>query len=257
MNLFLNLQKINFLQAVLSFRFLFSSFLVFITITATTLAILDEPQDVIALLEFGLTGSHGSLMLIMGTLPLLPFAISFAVEWEQKSVLFWVIRTGVNRYAISKIITGAFSAFLVTAVGLSIFVLAMDAWLPIYDHSYGVEAYQPFLTDGQITLYLLFRISHISLTSVLFAILAFWVSTMIPNKYVAMAAPVVFYFIAHRLTTTLNIPVYLKALTIIEGQYDAGSPLSTILLKAITVLVLSLPLAYLSVRNIRRRIIHD
>ncbi|MBM7542334.1 hypothetical protein [Amphibacillus cookii] len=254
MNKFLNLQLGNFFRAILSIRFLICSVVVCLIVIATIIPMFNHEQGAIDLLDLGLSGSFGNLMLILATIPLIPFTLSFASEHQQRAVLPWVIRAGVNQYAIGKLLFSLLSAFLTTALGLVLVVIVLLIWLPVYQYGHGAEAYSGYLVNGQWMRYLLFNISHLSLSSVLFAVIAFWVSTMIPNKFVTLATPVVCYYLLHRLTATLTIPVYFQAMYIFEATYDAGTPWSSFLLKFVTVLVISLPLAYLSVRNIKRRV---
>src|SRR5699024_524742 len=117
MKVLLNLEWLNNKRAIFSYRFLFSSFLISLMLFATILPVINRENDVVSLLVLSLTGSHGNLKLILGTLPLLAFTTSFATEWEQKAVLPWIIRTGIYPYAISKVITSIISAILTTTTG--------------------------------------------------------------------------------------------------------------------------------------------
>ncbi|GAF66844.1 hypothetical protein BTS2_3749 [Bacillus sp. TS-2] len=254
---FFHLLQTNSRLAICSSRFLICVGLVTLSLFMVSFSFIQSEQTVLQLLTLALGGTTGILMLILGTFPLLPFAISYATDWEQKTTSFWMIRSGVLQYAIHKCLMSAVSAFLVTSLGLTLFISIMSIWLPLFSTEIAIEAYQPFLVDGKPVLYFFFHITHFSLSASLFAIVALWVSTMIPNKFVALATPVVLYFVAHRLTTTLNIPVYLKALTIVEGYYNGGTPYLSLSIKLVTVLAITLPLCYWSIRNMKRRAQHD
>lgn len=254
MKKFLNLQLGNLSRALFSVRFFACCFLVCLIVIFTSIPLIHPDQGAIELLEASLGGSSGNLMLVLALVPLIPFTLSFGMEYQQKAILPWIIRSGVKSYALGKLSLSLISAFLTTAIGLAFVVLILSIWLPVHQHGVGTEAYSIYLVNGQVIRYLIFYIAHISLSSVLFAMIAFWVSTMMPNRYVTLAAPVVCYYLLHRLTSSLNIPVQFKAMYIFESVYDAGTVWSSFLLKLMTVLIISLPLAYLSYINIKRRV---
>lgn len=255
MKVFFSLLAINIRQAVFSLRFLVSACGVTLTMFLTGLGLLSTAHDVIYLC--GLSSGSESRMLMVGILPLFPFAITFAIEWEQRATQFWMIRTGIRNYSSSKVFVSALSGFLTTALGVSIFVLMALIRFPLFTHVSTGDAYSVLLEAGKPVQYLCYYIVHISLSSALFAVAAVWISAYIPNRYAAVAGPLVLYFVAHRFTTTLDIPQYLKVITIVEGGYDAGTPQKTLLLKLGIVMALCLLMGYGTIRQIRRRVFRD
>lgn len=256
MKRYLFLQWTNMKQALFSLKFIIVTLLICCILFLTVLPAYTSTLDVVGLLSIGLGGTHGNLMLVLGTLPIIPFAISFATDWEQKVIHPWIIRSGVYPYATAKVITSVLSAFLATFFGLSIFELLASIGLPFHLNSYGVEPYMYFIDHNQTVLYFIFYNTHMALSSFIFAGIAFFVSTMIPNKFVTIAAPVVFYYLSHRFTSTLDIPIYTKALTIFEGVYNPGTPAESILYKFTTSIIIVAILSVLSIIQIRRRMLH-
>lgn len=260
MKRFFSLFTVHMKRAIISISFLLSVCGVTVVMVFSTWALLTQKDeaaylDVIYLYMMGTGG--GSLFLITGILPLFSFATSFASEWEQRATSFWIVRTGIRNYAVSKVVVSALSGFLTTVAGLSLFFLLVRIKLPFFSASSTGDPYA-ILLDQQLPMnYLLFNVTHISLTSALFSVIALWVSTYFPNKFVTVSAPLVIYFVAHRFTTGLNIPDYLKAQWMVEAIYDAGSPLATLLVKFGIVLSLCMLMGYGAVRQIRRRVQHD
>lgn len=255
MKLFFSLLAVNVRRAVFSPRFLLSACSVTLVMFLTGLGLLSNAHDVIYLC--GLSSGSENLMLIVGILPLFPFATTFATEWEERATAFWMIRTGIWNYAVSKVLVSALSGFLTTAVGIILFVLIALTRFPLFTKVSTGDAYSVLLDAGKPVQYLCYYIAHISLSSVLFAVAAVWISTYIPNKYAAVAGPLVLYFVAHRFTATLNIPQYLKVGTIVGWVYGIGTPQKTLLLKLGVVAVLCLLMGYGAVRRIRRRVFRD
>ncbi|WP_062107424.1 hypothetical protein [Bacillus niameyensis] len=253
MKLFYCLFTVNLRQSILSVRFLLCALSVTILIIFGVWSWIANSSDVIYLLGLG----GGVFVIITGILPLFPFATTFASDWSNRASNFWIVRAGIGNYAISKVLASALSGFFVTALGMLIFILIMRIKLPLFTDIPGGGAYIPLLEAEKPILYLVFYITHISLTSALFAVVALWVSAYLPNKFVAVAAPIVLYFISHRFTTGWEIPPYLRAIAIVEQTYDAGSPLRSLLLKLGIVAGLCLLLGLTTVLQIKRRVEHD
>jgi len=255
MKTFFSLIVVNLRQAILSWRFLFSVFGVALVMTFAAWSWITNSQeftDVVYLYTGGTSG--GSLFLLTGVLPIFAFATTFASEWGQKATSFWMIRTGIRKYSISKVIVTAISGFLTTAVGFLLFILLMWIKFPLLFSPSSGDAYAVLLENGEAIKYLMYHITHVSLTSALFEVIALWVSTYIPNTFVAIASPLIVYFITHRFTTQLDIPEYLKAMWVVESIYHAGTPMYTLLLKLGIVLALCTLMGVGTIWQIRRRV---
>jgi hypothetical protein len=148
------------------------------------------------------------------------------------------IRSGVRFYAVSKLLASALSGFLVTFTGILLYALILLTRLPFFTRITTGDAYVPLLEAGKPVQYLLVSSAHLSLSSVVFAVAALWISAYIPNRFTAIAAPAVLYFALYRLTRFWEIPPFLNVATLVEGTYHAGSPLASFLVKLGTVTVL-------------------
>lgn len=255
MKLFFFLLAVNIRRAIFSLRFAFCVCAIALIIFLTGLGLINNAGDVIYLL--GLSSGSENMMLIAGILPLLPFAVSFADEWEEHAAGFWMIRTGIRHYAVSKVLVSAVSGFLTTAAGLILFILIALTKLPLFINSTAGNAYSVLLDAGKPVQYLCCYIADISLSSVLFAVAAVWVSTYITNKFTAVAGPIVLFFMLHRITATLNIPQHLKISAIVHGGYGTGTPMQNLLFKLGIVALLCFPMGYGSLRQIRRKTFHN
>src|SRR5690625_1060911 len=191
MKIFFSLVRTNLRQAVMSFRFLFSVCGVTLIITFAVWNWITDPQhyDVLYLYSGGTGG--GSLFLMTGILPVFAFATTFASEWNQQATSFWMVRTGIRKYSISKVVVTAFSGFLTSAIGFILFILLMRIKFPLFLSITTGDGYVVLLENGQPIKYLMYHITHLSLTSMLFAVIALWVSAYIPNTFVAVASPLI------------------------------------------------------------------
>jgi hypothetical protein len=242
-------------RAILSRRFFISLAFLLILMFLSVWGFISTALDAIYLLGLTLSGTANALLYLC-LLPILPFATSFAGEWNQQAVPFWVIRQGCTRYALGKIVLSAFSGFLFTAAGMLLFIGLLTLRLPLFVSSSTGDVYSILLDQGHPWRYLFFCIAHLALSSALFAVAALWVSTIICHTFTAIAGPLVIYFVAHRFTTTLDIPTYLKAGAIVEWVHGTGTPWQALGVKAATIAVLILILSVLTLINIRKKVRH-
>lgn len=127
MKLFFSLLAVDLRRAICSLRFLLSACGVTLVMFLTGLGLLIMPNQAYydVLYIFGLSSGSENMVLIVGILPLLPFAVTFASEWGEHATGFWIVRTGIRNYSVSKVLVSALSGFLVTAVGMILFVLIL------------------------------------------------------------------------------------------------------------------------------------
>src|SRR5690625_654784 len=116
MSVFLLLLWTNFSRAIISWRLLASICGVTLVLAISSMGAINPQEDVLSIVQ--LSGTGGNFVLIVLLLPLIPFATSFAAEWEERALAFWLIRTGVRTYASCKVIVSAVTGFLTTFVGV-------------------------------------------------------------------------------------------------------------------------------------------
>lgn len=250
----LSLLKVNTTRAIFSVRFLLSGGCIVFVLLSISFGMINSDSDVLSVV---LISGSGHIPLIVGVLPLIPFAVTFASEWQERAVNFWIIRTGVRLYATSKVIVSACSAFFATFIGIMLHALILWSWLPLYTSFQTGDAYAPLLEAGMPWQYLVSSAAHLSLSSSLFSVTALWISTYIPNKWTALAAPIVLYFVLLRLTRNWDTPSFLKVGMLIEGTYHAGSPIAAFLFKLGIVFVLCWLMGIGTMIQIVRRVRHD
>jgi len=215
---------------------------------------ISNTSDVFSLLSHALTGS-GSTIFILFIAPILPYAVSFASDLEDKALTFWVIRTGASKYAISKFLSSVIAGFFSVASSMIVFSLIMLIFFPLSDGYIGDQSgYGILLKNNQPWMYILVLTVHYSLSGALFAGMALTISTFVPNKFSTMAAPIVIYFVLMRLTTEAPIPNFFKPSFLIEGIYSDVSPATAFLYKLIPVVAILGLLLYITINQIKKRI---
>ncbi len=238
-------------QALLSLRFVLCILGTCLVLFMTSYGLISPMSDVVSIV---LMSGGGNMILILALLPLIPYATTLASDWEQHAHPFWLIRSGVTHYVMGKMLAGAISAFLTTFLGILLYAVFLLFQLPLFTHISTGDAYAVLLEQNMPIIYILARATHLSMSSMLFACLAIWVSVLIPNRFVTLVAPIVIYFMMFRLTRFWGLPDYLNIPVIIEGTYDAGSAAASLITKCVTIFIPCLLLGFGAMKLMRRRI---
>ncbi len=181
---------------------------------------------------WNLAQSNGSSLLTLFILPTLPFAMSIAMDWDSRAVPYWVAREGAGRYTVSKLLVSALSGFLTVGLGLIIFVLANGAFFPWYRSCSGAD-YEQLFEGGHIFLGWLGYILHMSLSGALIGALGMLTSIFVPNRFVAVSAPLAIHLTVLRIMPTeLISPISVWYPTNwVEGIHCTLSPWRTLIEK--------------------------
>ena len=177
-----------------------------------------------------LAQSSGAGLLTLFVLPTLPFAMSLAGDWESRALPYWVAREGVARYTVSKLLASAAAGFLTVGLGLGLFVLVNGAFLPWYASCSSVD-YEAFFEKGQILLGWLCYMLHIALSGALIGALGMFTSILVPNRFVAVSAPLAIHLTVIRIMPTRMIsPISIwHPINWVEGLHHTSSPWLTLL----------------------------
>ncbi len=230
MKLFWRALRANLRRAVCSVNAAAAVLVTFLILALGSTGLYSEGGDVIYYLGLALNGSS-AVVLAVCVFSTLPYATSFASDWAERSFRFWSVRCGLRVYALTKIAACAVSGFLATFLGMALFTAVFSLRLPLFLSPSVGNAYSVYLNHGRPYAYLLLLMTHISLSSPVFAVLGLLVSTFFQNRYTAAFMPVVVYMAAVRLSEFLELPAFLEPSCFVETVYNAGSPGRSLLLK--------------------------
>jgi len=254
MKTFIALLKMDLYRALLSLNFVISIIFTMFVMFISCSGYISNTSNVLELLGKALTGS-GSTLFILCIAPILPYAMSFASDLEDKALPFWIIRTGTRKYAISKFSSSVVAGFLSVTSSMVIFSLIMSIFFPLFDGKINSgSSYATLLEENQPWIYILVLTAHYSLSGALFAGTALTISTFVPNKFSTMASPIVIYFVLMRLTTQASLPNFLEPSFLVEGIYSDVSPAAAFLHKLIPVVGILGMLLYVTIKQIKKRI---
>jgi hypothetical protein len=145
-----------------------------------------------------------------------PFAASFCSDWNNQFIRPSCIRSGPRQYCASKIIVCALSGGAVVALGHIIAYAVLMPCFPLFGvhedlHNYisNYPAIKVLLEGRHFLMFLLFKLIFQFGFYAFLAVLAFLLSTFIPNIFVVLASPLLAYFFLNNLGLELHIPVWL------------------------------------------------
>lgn len=186
-------------------------------------------------------GTSGFFAMLAPLIAVLPFAASFITDRSSGYITFILSRTSFRRYRISKyvanLLTGGVSTSLPLLVGYGIINIFYERGLPpVPAPGQPWYAFFPWInangTFGYLyrtkpDLYIFFLIGLAFLWGAAWATTGLAVSSVVRNKYRALAIPFLFYVIMHFIMSFLGIPEWSPLLNLVPVLHKTTSPLTT------------------------------
>lgn len=197
----------------------------------------------------------GAELMILALLPVIPFGSFYATEYTGGAMSFWTIRAGTKRYIGSKTVAAILSAMGVFVVGILLYVIV--AFLDGRELMAKIQtdsSYYLFGYRGQPVLSLIFYVVHYMFSAGVWAAMGVFVSTCLPNLYVALAAPSVIYMLVMWFDQYWPPELgWCNPYHLTGYIYDQPDPVQTLLLHIGVCLVYMVILTLASVANGKRR----
>lgn len=205
------------------------------------------------LLDHSIFGS-GAFATAICILPALTYSVTLPMEWKTSAAPYWIVRTGISPYVISKMIVSAIAGLLTLVMGMLLFVGIFSIWYPIYISPHTNIAYDALLAEGKIGAGLAGYILNYGLSGALAAACGTFVATFISDPFVAASSPLLVYFTLTRLTSGKNLPGMLNPLYWMEGIVGTSSAGQALLEKFLVVAVLCTGMSLVAIRQMKRRV---
>ena len=260
---FLRLLRSDFQRAVCSLSFLICTLTVTVLIATSAYTQIPNVASTPHLLASGTKG-NGVETVILQILPLIPFGMTFAFEWKEKTYFLYLSRIGPERYILSKIIvttvSGALLVFLGTALSIPI-LRGMAPHLVIDEDFWGFCS--SILEDGHIVLAYLIVILDYALTSCFSSLFGVCFSVYIPSPLAVLAAPTLLYFTIIRIGPIYVIPgimdkyMFFNPVFWINAPYPTHSAAVELGCHLGNILLIFVVLSFFTVRKMKRRVLDD
>ena len=179
-----------------------------------------------------LTGSEFFSLILF---PILPYSLSFSQDIHSGAARYWCLRIGTKKYCLSRLCVSALSAFFSTFLGLWLFIGILTPFFPLNVVQGSGGPYRQFLQEGKMLVFFAFEFVHMALSATLFSIIAVFVSAYIPNPFISLAVPAVFYIVSLAIAQSLKTPIWLNLGAVMVGRFDAGTPFASGGVKALNI----------------------
>lgn len=206
--------------------------------------------DVLTLCCTGMTESANFLM-ITAVLPMFVYSAAIAEDQKNHCMRYFVSRSGLMRYAISKYLSALMSGMLTFALGMIMAALFFSIFFPFYNGSYqSGDGYARLIESGHTVAYFVLFILHYMLSAACFSVTCFCVASYFEESFIAYTLPIMIYFFLQRFGTGWNVPYWIRPGGLIQSIYDLGSISKTFWLRAAVMIGYCIILGLLSIRGI-------
>lgn len=225
MNNLLGALRLDLKRAIISPTFLIAVALLVVLscISISAEAAIIEGSVMYYMLLFIFDGSFCIMTTFIGVIP---FGLSFCMDWKNQYIRPSLIRCSSLSYSWSKVISVALSAFASIFLGFALSALLFNLRYPLVDAEYfrlGFELYDNGPMGGLMLIspwfYLAARISLHGAACAFWAVFALFVSSFITNVFVTFAAPVIGYYVVIH----LPLPIFLRVNVLTAGRIAIGS----------------------------------
>lgn len=166
----------------------------------------------------------------------IPGASLFCIDWENRFFRASIIRCSKRIYGAATACACFISSMLVVLLGEWLFLFVLRIPYPFYLEqdaiAFGLDTsvFSIFMGEFEILGYFLFGTFVKAFCAGFFAMFSLWLSTKIPNIFVALTSPVILYFLWENLAVILKFPSQLQISTVAKGHlFIAGSFWETLL----------------------------
>ena len=167
----------------------------------------------------------------------LPCASLFLRDWNRSYYRPLVIRTGKEVFGISKILTCIIVPICAIFLAEIIFVGALSLICPLIDPDRISGTYENLMTNGTFGPFLkngfwpFFLVTSTleALSGAFFTVCALYISTIIPNVFVVLAAPLLCQYYFSAFTGLFSPPTWLDISCVATGQFVFGDEKSSFL----------------------------
>ncbi len=223
-------------------------------LSGAIMKLMDPTASVWYLLDKAVSGS-GVVSLLICVVPIIPYAATMAEEYETNMLRYYTVRTGTTTYFINKIIVSFISGFATMFLSQLLFVLIFVNFFPLFNHPSTYYAYEQLMVNGEVVKGLTMYMVHMSLSGALMAVMAVFVSTIVPNKSAAISVPVILYFTFSRIFQLgTNMPKFLIPAYLIEGVVGMENPVTELTMKFFAVIMISAFILIFGHIGLKRRI---
>lgn len=203
---------------------------------------------------FGL-GAFKNMIILLAPMS---YISTFCSDLNNNFIQDIIIRDGIKAYAKAKVIINIIVTFFAVFFGLMLLLLVLSLIMPLLPTSLNSEIalskpYGHILMGNTPILYFIIKSFLFSLSTAFWSTVGLYISSYIPNNFVAIAAPFISYYILGEIGEFL--PPFLNFRCLAEGYNVLNQNATvTIIYTAIFFISLTIVISKLFIKNVERRI---
>lgn len=194
------------------------------------------------------------------SLSAIPFAMSFCEDWNSQFIKSLIVRGKIATYSISKVITCIVSSIATIFLGKGLLLIFLSFKLPIVSEqsanyrSFIDDTFGFLLVNENYIMYFLIQIFFTAIICSIFALIGLIITTYLPNKFLAITAPMIIYFTVLQIANSLRVPDYMNPRKIMIGQFSVGQAYANVFYVLIIGIIMYLIGLYIFKKGVKRNV---
>lgn len=178
----------------------------------------------------------------------------FCTDWENKYFRVMLTKTTATKYATSKAITCFLSAFLIVFLSYWLLIGVLSTFCSVYQSWVIGGVYSNLDSEEGAYIYIFIKSLFMSLCAGMLSVFALWLTTKIPNIFVALSTPILTYYVIDIIGDIFNWPSYWEIESLTYGYVNAnGNPTVSFTYTVLVFLVFTLLFSIMFVISAKRR----
>lgn len=202
--------------------------------------------------------SSSAISLLFPILLVVLYANSYANEKKDNYILYVKPRTHLANYIFAKGFVNAIVTFIVAFLMIFIPFLFVQYMDPLFNIiQYETDFYEPvsvgtfeFLVERSIFLYGLLYSLWVAINGVIYTTVAYLLTIVLKNRFVALSVPFLFWFIMNFITGILGIEQFSPIFSVFPFSISAQALWSIFVPFAVIILAIAALITYIKSKNV-------
>jgi len=194
----------------------------------------------------------------------IPYSTSFCRDFNSNNIRYSLVRSNVNSYSWSKVLSSAIAGGLAVAFGTLIFILCASFFRPLVDSTRGISEGHLATTGGELLSegkYILYFSIYICLSffkGFVWSVVGLLVSAYIPNIFVALSSPFILAYVYRIIAAAFHIKFNIEQICNGRvGNFIGSSTLLTLVVGILKITGITFLLGMAFNRKVKRRIANE
>lgn len=240
-------------RQLLSWKFIVSFLITGVAYIATSTGFINEQPSVWYIVSKVVWGNTAFFAIYI--MPAFAYSSHIESDWNSHVTSYWIIRVGVIRYTVSKIVVCAIAGFLTHFLGTLLLLAYLAPWMPLFVEDYSSTIYvTDWMHRGHITLGIVAYLADKAIGAAIIAALGMVISVYFMHPYVALSSPIVLIAIMSRVCDLFKLPALFNPSSWLHPFDTAQSAFMAISGKLIICILLLMIFCVVAIIGMRRRI---